>query len=176
MEFYLKAEEEIIDYFVNFPLINDPLVNIKVLERFICSVFCNNTNIKDLENARWFIWTQTMSIEKLPPTFVAFVQAVKRPWYASKILGQGNILMQKVPDPLESGWTLINSVFEPITSDDPIGPDSVVESISCGCKTSCRSKRCSCRKVDLCCTELCSCNDVCENTDPPLDKQNISNE
>ena len=65
----LKAEEEIIDYFVNFPLINDPLVNIKVLERFICSVFCNNTNIKDLENARWFIWTQTKSIEKLPPTF-----------------------------------------------------------------------------------------------------------
>ena len=91
-------------------MINDPLVNIKVLESFICSVFCNNTNIKDLENARWFIWTQTKSIEKLPPTFVAFVQAVKRPWYASKILGQGNILMQKVPDPLESGWMLINSV------------------------------------------------------------------
>ena len=52
--------------------------------------------------------------------------------------------MQKVPDPLESGWMLINSVFEPITSDDPIGPDSVVELISCGCKTSCRSNRCSC--------------------------------
>jgi len=173
LEFYLNADEETLDYFVNFPLTNNPLENIKVLKVFLCSVFCKGTNISDLGNARWFIWTQTKSIEKLPPTFGAFVQAVKRAWYASKIFEQGHTLMQNTPNPLELGWRLTNDEFEPITSDDPIAPDSVVELISCGCKGACKSKRCSCRKVDVCCTDLCSCNDACENSDPPLDKRNI---
>ena len=32
-------------------------------------------------------------------------------------------------------------------------------------KTGCKSNRCSCKKANLNCTDLCKCSDCCENKD-----------
>lgn len=57
----------------------------------------------------------------------------------------------------------------------PPAPDYLLECTTCKCKSGCQSKRCSCQKVQLKCTELCSCVD-CSNTDVDEDDENSENE
>ena len=52
------------------------------------------------------------------------------------------------------------------TTDNRIAPDSVIELISCNCRTC--QKKCSCRKKQNNCTDFCGCTNLCENTDPQL--------
>ena len=165
---YLKATEDIINYFVKFPYFEDPLEDLQIFEKFVCRVYCPDTEICDLGAARWMMWTQSKNIDRIPPTIGALTQGVKRAWYASKVMGQSDVLIQILSDPDIAGWRLDNENFEPITSEESIAPDSVIELVSCGCKRGCKSSRCSCRKLELCCTDLCSCFDFCENTDPPM--------
>ena len=54
----------------------------------------------------------------------------------------------------------------------PSAPNSLIECVSCKCKTSCKTLRCSCRKSGLKCTEVCGCLD-CNNG---LDEENPSEE
>lgn len=46
-------------------------------------------------------------------------------------------------------------------------PEAIITLVKCNCKKSkCSSNQCSCRRVDLSCTELCGCGadeDSCEN-------------
>ena len=117
------------------------------------------------------IWTQSKTIDRLPPAIGALAQTIKRTWYAEKVIAQCDILTQVLPNLNFAGWKSVDGNFEPITSEDPIAPDSVIELVRCGCKTGCKLSRCSCRKNDICCTDLCACFDFCENTDPPMDRQ-----
>ena len=165
---YLKETEDIINYFVKFPYFEDPLEDLQIFEKFVCRVYCPDTEICDLGAARWMMWTQSKNIDRIPPTIGALTQGVKRAWYASKVMGQSDVFIQILPNPDIAGWRLDNENFEPITSEESIAPDSVIELVSCGCKRGCKSSRCSCRKLELCCTDLCSCFDFCENTDPPM--------
>ena len=40
----------------------------------------------------------------------------------------------------------------------PPAPDSILKFIHCNCNTGCGTKRCSCVKAGLDCTELCKCS------------------
>ena len=117
------------------------------------------------------IWTQSKNIDRLPPTIGAVAQTVKRAWYAAKVIAQSDVITHVLANLNLAGWKSADGHFEPITSEDPIAPDSVIELVNCGCKTGCKLLRCSCRKNDICCTDLCACFYFCENTDPPMDRQ-----
>ena len=43
-------------------------------------------------------------------------------------------------------------------------PDSILECVHCKFQKGCKTRRCSCYKSDLKCTEMCQCNS-CENSD-----------
>ena len=169
---FLEADEETVSYFKNFPSIDNPESNIEVFESFLCSIFCPGSSTTDLASARWMIWTQTKNVDRLPPTKGALKEVVKRGWYASKVLGQSHVLVQDLPDVCESGWTLKDSEYEPITTLDPIAPKSVIELVSCSCKKGCKTSRCSCKGNGLSCTDLCGCFEYCENSDPPMNLVN----
>jgi len=50
-----------------------------------------------------------------------------------------------------------------ITTQLP-APNAVLHLMKCACvKSTCSANQCSCRKVGLNCTDLCSCSDGCEN-------------
>lgn len=54
----------------------------------------------------------------------------------------------------------------PNLTDDDLIPETLLKTICCGCETGCESKRCSCRKHGLKCTNLCTnCHgsDQCSN-------------
>ena len=46
--------------------------------------------------------------------------------------------------------------------ENPVAPDSVLNLINCKCKQSCATRRCSCLKNGLSCSDLCQCEN-CEN-------------
>ena len=77
----------------------------------------------------------------------------------------------ELPDPNKYGlkWDKIKEIFEPVMIENPPAPDSILELISCGCKTGCQTDRCHCRKNELLCTEMCRCKDF-ENPDIEFDK------
>ena len=54
----------------------------------------------------------------------------------------------------------------PILSDIAEAPESVMKLVRCGCGISKCSKRCSCRRHNLTCTEACACgaDEECTNT------------
>jgi len=101
--------------------------------------------------------------EKLPPSERAgyfhllrvHLQAVE--W---KTLSPGTLL------PTDWGWTIEAGQLTPITTDLPVAPDEILHIVRCGCKTSCSSALCTCRKNGLKCMLACKCHkSECENAD-----------
>ena len=69
-----------------------------------------------------------------------------------------------IPSPAGNGWTLTNDELEIVWMTRPPAPQSLLECVECKCKTGCTTMRCSCRKADLKCTDLCSCCGCQNNT------------
>ena len=67
--------------------------------------------------------------------------------------------------PKEFGCGLQGNDYVAQTTDYLIAPKAVVELVSCNCKGHCSSRRCSCAKNKLPCTDYCGCTETCENTD-----------
>jgi len=69
------------------------------------------------------------------------------------------------PSPKDNGWNLVDNELAIVWMLQDPAPDSILESVSCGCKTSkCNSSRCSCSKAKVSCTDLCKCIVTkCEN-------------
>ena len=68
--------------------------------------------------------------------------------------------------PLDWGWKKDGQSFMPIMTDKEVGAEDLLKVIRCGCKGSCDSNRCTCRKAGLCCTLSCKeCHgSLCNNT------------
>ena len=65
-----------------------------------------------------------------------------------------------LPSPVGNGWMLKNDDELEITwMARPRAPQSLIECVECKCKSGCLTMRCSCRKAELKCTDLCSCCD-----------------
>lgn len=66
------------------------------------------------------------------------------------------------------GWRLDGKELVPITTDQAIAPDDIMNIIRCKCKTDCSSSQCSCRKNNLKCVSACgNCHGTdCTNVEP----------
>jgi hypothetical protein len=57
-------------------------------------------------------------------------------------------------------------------------PQAVIQLVKCGCsKTKCDTARCSCRKAELFCSDICSCSDIddsCENVERDIPESDES--
>ena len=67
-----------------------------------------------------------------------------------------------VPTPHGHGWRLADGELKIHWMNQQPAPMELLELVSCGCKTGCLSRRCSCAKVNLPCAPACSCTN-CEN-------------
>ena len=66
----------------------------------------------------------------------------------------------------------------PVTTKVLPAPQAIIELVRCKCKTDCSTLRCSCRKNNLPCTELCSgcANDEDSNIGNDTDSDDDDNE
>ncbi|KAK7498144.1 hypothetical protein BaRGS_00010732 [Batillaria attramentaria] len=69
-------------------------------------------------------------------------------------------------DPENWGWRLQNDHIEPCMFDLSHAPEALLQIVRCKCKTSCDSRRGSCRKHGLTCSAACGgCNSItCSNS------------
>jgi hypothetical protein len=91
---------------------------------------------------------------RIPPTQDALHQHVKRAVYqAGHVWAQSMTAIQILPDVVEWGWECLDNKQMPVISI------SCQELQKCGCqKKACETRVCSCFRVNLPCTMLCSCN------------------
>ena len=129
--------------------------------------------ITTLQKCRYYLFIKNRSnCHLLPPTLGAFEKHLKRTQPQIRIWAKANEPLVPVLEPTEYGWEFDGDGYMPITSDDPIAPNSIIELVSCNCSKGCNTQRCSCRSYNEPCTDYCGCNhgDIsCENTDMKLE-------
>ena len=150
-------------------------------EAYLCSLFCpKGTKYSRASSLRWHLF-KTMKpeqgVDRLPPTQGAWKQYILRPHLQARIWAQDLIEKPSIPDPLTLGWRNESDRLIPVLSNEAAAPDCVLELVKCGCGANNQAApmkctgRCSCKKHNLACTELCQCgheDDVCANTSSPL--------
>jgi hypothetical protein len=97
------------------------------------------------------------SDDQLPPTCDSLLQYIRRANYQAAIWLQSLDAEMAIPPIDENGWRLYDGELHIVWMTTPPAPDSLLECINCGCKIGCKTQRCSCMKVALQCTDVCTC-------------------
>lgn len=143
------------------------------LERFICRVYSERSEIDTLPTLRWELFRKkNLEGEKLPPTRGTLLPHILRANYMSA-RDKSYISSKPQLPPLElNGWEINpDGSHQPVKCLREPAPQAVLELVKCGCRGICDSASCSCLRNGLSCTPLCKCTD-CSN----VSKFNIDNE
>ena len=88
--------------------------------------------------------------ESLPPTLAA------AKYHFFRVFFQVMTWMNHDFDPKSWGWKEGDSGLEPIMTDNPPAPESLLKIIRCKCKEDgCATQNCTCKKHGLACTFAC---------------------
>lgn len=130
-----------------------------VLERYVVLLYDKTSNCLDVNSARRHLFSQKRrQIENIPPTSEALLQHMKRAIYQGGFIwSQMGQPTPTLPDPAEWGWQFDTGKWKPFWTSLPEASSMCRELLKCGCKKSCRTKRCKCHKAGLKCTALCNC-------------------
>ena len=146
------------------------------IEVIVCKLY--TSKCKDINLARYEIFCSTAGAEQsMPPTKDALTQHVRRVNYQSVIWLRSLQASHEIPSPKDHGWMFVEENLCICWMTGPTAPPDLLKSIHCSCSTSkCVGQRCSCRKMQLQCTDFCSCN-ACENDAqiPVVDTDSDSN-
>ena len=85
--------------------------------------------------------------------------------YAALILKKCTSSIQNLPDLCGFSYKLDNENLISIMTDDLSAPTGLTEMSMCSCKTVSPSGRCTSKKNNQLCTEMCKYSDACENSD-----------
>ena len=133
------------------------------LNKFACLMYGDKTSTNVNECRYELFKSGKCSDDVLPPTCDSLVQHINRANFQAASWCECLSAEVNLPSPVGNGWTLKNDDELEITwMTRPPAPQSLIECVECKCKTGCLTMRCSCRKAELKCTDLCSCCD-CQN-------------
>ena len=138
--------------------------DLKKMEKFVCSLY-NDFNCCKVNDTRYKLFCKNQNLQsyQLPPTHAALQKHLQHANYQAyvwkhaldaRILSQG-------PD--GQGWRVRGEELEIDWTDIPPATESVMELMCCGCRGKCETRRCSCFKNELHCTDACSCGEECVN-------------
>ena len=148
---------------------------IKGCETFLCSLFCpKDQKITKSSELRWYLFKQLkedQGVEKLSPTPGAWREHILRAHLQANIWQQDLVSQPSIPESALLGWSESDGHLKPVLTRVSIAPESILQLVRCNCKqpdkragTLCHG-RCSCKKANVVCTELCKCEaeDRCNN-------------
>ena len=132
------------------------------LEQFVMKLYCGkkSLSVSDLAELRWRMFSKYQcESEKLPPTKSTLEQKILRAHYTALTWKSSHISSPILPNPEEYGWKWndSNKTYDPVMTNNPPAPETIIELSMCQCKTGCSNQRCRCKKNDLLCTEMCLC-------------------
>jgi len=161
---------------------------VKGCAEFICSILCpKGLHFSRAKDIRWYMFKRLrldQGVEKLPPTEGAWLEHIRRAHLQANVWSQDLVLNPITLDPVMLGWQLEDGKLCPVLSREAPAPESVVQLIRCNCgstnvnSTKKCSGRCSCKKLNIVCTELCHCSgdDKCQNTVPVIIGEDIQDD
>jgi hypothetical protein len=127
------------------------------LNKFVCLMYGDKTS-EDVNKCRFALFKQgKCSDDQLPPTCDSLLQHICHANYQAAIWLQSLDAEMTIPPIDENGWRLYDGELHIVWMTTPPAPDSLLECINCGCKTGCKTQRCSCMKGVLQCTDVCTC-------------------
>ena len=159
----------------SFPELTDSLVTLTTtpvniqddtmhcIERFVVLLYDRTSPYTDVNEARKKLFAKRNSVQRIPPTYDALEQHVKRSVFqGGYVWGQVLVPQPVLPSPTSWGWRQTeDGSYEPLWTTLPEASKSCFELVSCGCKKGCRN-RCKCKKANLQCTGLCACEGECQ--------------
>ena len=135
---------------------------VRSVEKFICRIY-SVTDAENCNEARATLFSRCRSPEALPPTSDAARWHIRRAHFQAMVWKQAHVTHPTLPLPETMGWTKLNGKLEAkLMSLAPV-PESCDEMVNCGCKSGCKSKKCSCRSVGLPCTGACKCRSAVDS-------------
>ena len=146
-------------------------------EAFVCSLY-GHAMSKNVNDVRYLMFcSKAGDSSTLPPSQDALVQYILRANYQAAIWCRALEPQLFVPDPHSGhGWTLDNDGHLSIQwMTQPPAPRDLLKMISCNCQTSCTTRRCSCVKENLPCTDVCGCSG-CKNMVVNAEKETVDDE
>ena len=135
------------------------------LELYMCHLYAPSTHITTVKEMRWFLFSKKQyADEKLPPTKAALEQTIKRANYVALVRKECGTPCPDIPSPTSHGWRQDENRLQAVPTTLLPAPKAVLELIMCGCRGSCITLSCSCKKHSLKCTDMCGCFQTkCEN-------------
>ena len=140
--------------------ISSPIFDL--LQRFTVLLYSKSSNVELLDEARMELFCRdNKAMENIPPTADALLHHARRAAYQARVWATSEKAQQRRPTPESWGWTWDenNKKWEPVWMTQGIASKACQELVKCGCKSEKgRGARCSCKKANWSCTELCKCN------------------
>ena len=157
-------------------------------EEFLCSVFCpEQLHTSQAKTVGWHLFKQLkpdQGVDKLPTTRIVWLEHIRRAHVQGSVWSQDLIVNSVVPDSVTLRCQMqYVKLWSLLTKETP-APGAVLQLIRCNCgstkfeTTSKCSRRCSCKRYHLVCTELCNCavDYKCQNTEPILNGLDIEDD
>lgn len=138
-------------------------VNMLRLEQIVCKLY-NEYHCDNVDEARYRLFCKGKNVQsqQLPPTSAALKQHLKRANYQA-FIWRNALNPETESSPHNHGWQIKDGHLQIVWTDLLPAPEAVMELVCCNCKSTCQTKRCSCVKSGLPCTDACACTDQCMN-------------
>ena len=121
-----------------------------------------STNVNE---ARYTLFcSKSHQSQQLPPTRDALNKHIQRANYQAALWKRALLSDESVPSPDGHGWQSVDGELVVCWTNQEPAPKALMEFASCSCKTTCSTRRCTCKGLDLPCTAACRCNDSCQNS------------
>ena len=148
------------------PLVQITDGNMELLQRIVILMYeriSKKTNVNDARKALFSNKGKTLDLT--PPTLAALYEHTKQAaLQAGHYWGQYLVVRPQLPSSDKWGWVMTSDGWQPFWTALPDVTKSCRELVRCGCSKGCQG-RYSCFKVNLTCSELCTCSDKCTNKD-----------
>ena len=135
------------------------------IEQFVCHLY-GIPEQSSVDQATLHLFCKAKKgLEMLPPTKDALELHTIRANYQAKILLLADQQHIQVSSPMDtSAWINEEVCLNAVWTRLPPIPDACLELVTCGCKSKCRTVRCSCFRKDIKCSYTCSCDAIeCSN-------------
>ena len=166
-----KAKEDYVQTFNSLGTEITPAADLtKQLHDFVCHLYGFEGH-SDINRVRFEMFKSgKFDEELLPPNEDSLDQHISRAHFQCYIWRRSTQPILNLPSFCDHGWKVDT---EGNVSIDwmklPVAPDSILEFINCKCKKGCATRRCSCVKSSMKCSDLCACGTSCENKNEECD-------
>ena len=131
------------------------------IQKFVVMLYDKNSREENVDDCRLDLFARKQrAFDSIPPTKAALLEHCKRAIYqAACVWGQSTKREMEYERPEDWGWIRDDTdanQFKVFWSSLPPIAKCCSQLTRCGCKKDCKS-RCKCNKLELKCTQLCSC-------------------